>query len=88
MAKWEDPRRVTEMSVADLEKLQTTLYDVQAVLTDQPALYDRVHQLLDCVEGYLSRPTSPPSTPEREEYHAHFPGMALLIAQAQQQQQQ
>ncbi len=88
MAEWAELRRVTEMSVADLEKLQTTLYDVQAALTDQPALYDRVHQLLNCVEGYLSRSTSLTLIPEPEEYHPHFPGMALLIAQAQQQQQQ
>ena len=88
MAEWAEPRRVAEMSVADLEKLQTTLYDVQAALTDQPALYDRVHQLLNCVEGYLSRSTSLTLIHEPEEYHPHFPGMALLIAQAQQQQQQ
>ncbi len=88
MAKRTQPRHRIEMSIADLEKLQTTLYDVQTALTNQPALYSRVHELLDCVEGYLSQPTSLTLIHEPEEYHPHLPGMALLIAQAQQQQQQ
>lgn len=76
------------MSALDLSELLDELYDLQAEVHANPAAQDRVLRLIQRIEGYLERTTHGEVSLAMGDYHPHLPGMEILIAQAQQQQQQ
>lgn len=83
-----DLERRVGLSATELTGLQAELLELQAALGDNPEAQRKLLRLLDRVEGYLEQPATLDATQDADEYHFHMPGMATLVAQAQQQQQQ
>jgi|GEM_PF-5999668 len=83
-----DLERRVGLAATELTGLQAELLELQATVGDNPAAQQKVRQLLNRVEGYLEQPPATNVTQDADEYHFHMPGMATLVAQAQQQQQQ
>ncbi len=83
-----DLERRVGLSATELTGLQAELLELQATVGDNPEAQQKLLRLLDRVEGYLEEPVAMNATQDADEYHFHMPGMATLVAQAQQQQQQ
>ncbi len=84
----QDLERSVGLLATELTNLQAELRELQVAIGDNPRVQQKLLQLLDRVEGYLAQPAAVNATQDTDEYHFHMPGMATLVAQAQQQQQQ
>lgn len=62
--------------------------DAHGTAEPDAKVHCQARQLIRHVDGYLNRRGGDLAVPEVEEYFSHLPGMDILIAQAQSQQQQ